>query len=173
MIEAIKKRKSIRKFDSKKVESEKVENMLKAAMRAPSGMNGQPWEFVVVDDEEILQKMKNFSMGTLALETAPMAIVVLEKEVVKRRDMGITFLASQDLGACTENLWLQAIEEGLGAGWMGVCPGSEGQRLLSKILNLPDNVKAYAVMAIGYPAEGVDLEPVDRYDAKRVHYNTY
>lgn len=173
MIEAIRKRKSIREFSNRKVEMEKVGNILKAAMRSPSSMNGQPWEFIVVDDEEVLHRMKKFSMGTRALETAPMAIVVLEREGLKRRDMGITLLATQDLGACTENIWLQAVEEGLGANWMGVIQGSEGQRLLSKVLNLPDNVKAYAVMAIGYPAEGVDIEPVDRFDKTRVHYNRY
>ena len=104
---------------AKKIEKEKVNEILKAAMRAPSGMNAQPWEFIVVDDKETLQKMKAFSMGTRALETAPMAVVVLDKEIEKRMEMGFEFLNPQELGACTENILLQAFEEGLGAGWMG------------------------------------------------------
>ena len=58
------------------------------------------------------------------------------------------------------------------AGW-GVIPGSEGQRILSTVLELPNNVTPYAVIAIGYPAEEADIEPVDRYDKTRVHYNKY
>ena len=71
MIEAIAKRKSIRSFADKKVEAEKIESLLRAAMRAPSGMNGQPWEFVVVDDREVLTAMQKLSPGGRALQTAP------------------------------------------------------------------------------------------------------
>ena len=63
MIKAIAKRKSIRSFMDKKVEPEKVESLLRAAMRAPSGINGQPWEFVVVDEREVLTAMQKLSPG--------------------------------------------------------------------------------------------------------------
>ena len=61
-------------------------------MQAPSGMNRQPWEFVVVKDKEILLEMKKYSVGSRALDTAPMAIVILNREEIKRRDMGISLL---------------------------------------------------------------------------------
>ena len=173
MIGAIAKRKSIRSFADKKVESEKVESLLRAAMRAPSGMNGQPWEFVVVDDRGVLADIQKLSPGARALQTAPLAIVVLEREVPRRIEMGITWLAQQDLGACTENILLQAVEEGLGAGWMGVGPGTPGQAALAELLGLPENVKPYSIVGIGYPAEDADLETVDRFDATRIHYNKY
>ena len=173
MIEAIKNRKSIRKFQNRKVEPEKIESILRAAMQAPSGMNGQPWEFVVVDDADILEKMKEFSMGAHALKSAPMAIVVLKTKIIKRELMGASFLSAQDLGACTENLWLQSVEEGLGASWMGVAPDSKSEAMLSELLNLPNDVKAFAVLAIGYPAEDVDMATEMRYDENRVHYNKY
>ena len=173
MIEAIAKRKCIRSFTDKKVESEKIENLLRAAMRAPSGMNGQPWEFVVVDDKEVLSAMQKLSPGARALLTAPLAIVVLEREIPRRIEMGLTWLAQQDLGACTENILLQAVEEGLGAGWMGVGPGTPGQTALAQLLGLPENVKPYSVVGIGYPAEDADLEAVDRFDVSRIHYNSY
>lgn len=173
MLDAIQKRKSVRKFQDRKVEPEKVENILRAAMQAPSGMNGQPWEFVVVDDADILEKMKKFSMGAHALKAAPMAIVVLKKKIIKRDLMGLSFLSAQDLGACTENLWLQAVEEGLGASWMGVTPDSKSEAILSELLKLPNDVKAFAVLAIGYPAEDMDMGTEMRYDEKRVHHNKY
>ena len=173
MIEAIAKRKSIRNFSDKKVEAEKVESLLRAAMRSPSGINGQPWEFVVVDDPEVLAAMKKASPGGRGLQTAPLAIVVLEKEIPFRVEKGLTWLGTQDLGACTENILLQAVEEGLGAGWMGVGPDTPGQAALSEVLGLPANVKPYSIVGVGYPAEDADLEAEDRFDAGRIHYNKY
>ena len=173
MIEAIAKRKSIRSFADKKVEPEKVESLLRAAMRAPSGINGQPWEFVVVDDKAVLADMLKISPPARGLQTAPVAIVVLEKEIPFRVEKGLDWLTPQDLGACTENILLQAVEEGLGAGWMGVGPGTPGQTALAQLLGLPEGLKPYSIVGIGYPAEDADLEPVDRFDASRVHYNHY
>ena len=173
MINAIAKRKSIRSFTDRPVEPQKVENLLKAAMRAPSGMNGQPWEFIVVDDKNVLSAMQKLSPGGRALQTAPVAIVVLQREIPFRTEKGLTWLTPQDLGACTENILLQAVEEGLGAGWMGVGPDTEGQARLCELFRLPADVKPYSIVGIGYPAEDADLEAVDRFDASRIHYNCY
>ena len=173
MIDAIAKRKSIRSFADKKVEPEKVDSLLRAAMRAPSGINGQPWEFIVVDDRETLTAMQQLCPGGRALQTAPLAIVVLEKEIPFRVEKGLTWLGPQDLGACTENILLQAVEEGLGAGWMGVGPGSPGQAALAELFGPPANVKPYSIVGIGYPAGDADLEAADRFDASRIHYNRY
>ena len=173
MVEAIAKRKSVRSFADKKVEPEKIESLLRAAMRAPSGINGQPWEFVVVDDKEILSTIYQFGPGNRSLLTAPMIIVVLDKEIPFRMEKGLTWLNPQDLAACTQNILLQAVEEGLGAVWMGIGPGTENQRKLGQLLGLPENVKPYSMVSIGYPAEGVDMEVADRFDASRIHYNHY
>lgn len=172
MIEAIAKRKCVRSFTDKKVEPEKVESILRAAMRAPSAMNGQPWEFIVVDDPAVLDKLKTYSPGARALQTAPLAIVVLERQIPRRIEMGMTAMGAHDLGACTENLFLQAVEEGLGVGWMGVM-GEKMQETLRNILGIPENMKAFAVLAVGYPAEGMDLTVEDRFDPSRIHYNSY
>ena len=88
-------------------------------------------------------------------------------------EKGLNWLGAQDLGACTENILLQAVEEDLGAGWTGVGPGTPGQAALAELLGLPENVKPYSIVGIGYPAEDADLEAVDRFDASRIHYNRY
>lgn len=173
LIEAIAKRKSIRKFADKKVEPEKVESLLRAAMRAPSAMNGQPWEFIVVDDPVILQKLKTFSPYAAPLKSAPLAVVILEREMLRRKALGISHMGAHDLGACTENLLLQAVEEGLGAVWMGVMKDEGMQQKLRSILNFPKKRSAFAVIAVGYPAEGVDMTAEDRFDPERIHYNCY
>lgn len=173
MIEAIARRKSIRNFADRKVEPEKVESLLRAAMRAPSAMNGQPWEFVIVDDPEVIQKLKSFSPFARPLKTAPLSIVVLERELLQRKVMGIAHMSAHDLGACTQNILLQAVEEGLGAVWMGVMQDGTMQKKLQEILQLPKGIKAFAVLAVGYPAEGVDMTIADRFEADRVHFNSY
>ena len=173
MIEAIAKRKSIRSFTEQKVAPEKVESLLRAAMRAPSGINGQPWEFVVVDDPQVLNAMQKVSPGGRALQTAALAIVVLQRTIPFRVEKGLDWLTPQDLGACTENILLQVVEEGLGACWMGVGPGTPGQQALGELLRLPEGVKAYSVVGIGYPAADADTESVDRFDPSRIHYNFY
>ena len=60
-----------------------------------------------------------------------------------------------------------------GAGWMGVGPGTPGQAALAELLGLPENVKPYSIVGIGYPAEDADMEAVDRFEANRIHYNKY
>ena len=117
---------------------------------------------MVVDNREGLTAMQKLSPGGRPLQTAPLAM-----------EKGLNWLGAQDLGACTENILLQAVEEGLGAGWMGVGPGTPGQAALAQLLGLPENVKPYSIVGIGYPAEDADLEAVDRFDAGRIHYNKY
>ena len=173
MVEVIAKRKSVRTFADRKVEPEKVDSLLRAAMRAPSGLNGQPWEFVVVDDKEILLTIYQFGPGSRSLLTAPMIIVVLEKQIPFRIEKDLQWLTPQDLAACTQNILLQAVEEGLGAVWMGIGPGTENQRKLGALLGLPENIKPYSMVSVGYPAEGTDMEAPDRYDPSRIHYNHY
>lgn len=173
MIEAIAKRKSVRSFREETVESAKVEALLRAAMRAPSGINHQPWEFLVVDSAEMLTALKNWNPRGKALQSAPLVIVVLEKQIPFRVENDLGWLTAQDLAACTENILLQAVEEGLGAVWMGVGPGTSGQAKLAKLLGLPEAVLPFSMIAVGYPAEDADLEAPDRFDPTRIHYNTY
>lgn len=173
MIAAIAKRKSVRSFAEKKVEPEKIESLLRSAMRAPSAMNGQPWEFIVVDERRILDELKLFSPFARPLKSAPLAIVVLERDTLKRKITGITQLSAHDLGACTQNILLQAVEEGLGAVWLGVTKQEKVQQKLRSILYFPESVSVFAVLAIGYPAEGVDMSVTDRFETERIHYNRY
>lgn len=72
-----------------------------------------------------------------------------------------------------ENIILQSYEEGLSASWITEEPNSKVQRVLSELLNLPDNVKAYSIIAIGYSTKNVDIEAIDCFDEARIHYNKY
>ena len=161
-------RRSVRKYTDQKIEPEKIDRMLRAAMQAPSATNQQPWEFLVIDDKETIVKLADFSQYAKMLPGAPLAMVVLEKQGLRAPRF-----TEQDLGACVQNLMLQAVREGLGTVWMGVGRGSERETFLTEMFNLPETVKPFAVLAIGYPADENANKFVDRYDETRVHYNKY
>ena len=73
------KRRSVRRYTDRKVEKEKIDRMLRAAMQAPSACNQQPWEFLVVEDKATIEKLAKFSPYARMLLEAPLAIVILEK----------------------------------------------------------------------------------------------
>lgn len=167
MIEAIKIRRSIRTYINKTVEEEKIIEILKSAMQAPSSKNSQPWEFVVVDDKDILNKLSKSQHRAKHIKDAPICIVVLGN-----RDR---FLKPgkwmQDLGACTQNLLLEATNQGLASCWAGVFPKTKVVNKVREALNLPENLVPYALISIGYSEEKNEF--IDRFDVEKIHRNTY
>ena len=161
-------RRSVRKFLDKAVEPEVIDRMLRAAMQAPSATNQQPWEFIVIDDRQTIDKLSEFSPYAKMLPGAPLAVVILEKQ-----GMRAPLFTEQDLGAAAQNMMLQLVEDGLGSVWMGVGRGSEREAFLTEMFSLPETVKPFGVFAIGYPADENANKFVDRYEESRVHWNKY
>lgn len=166
---AIFTRRSIRSYQEQAIEPEKIEKLLRAAMQAPSAGNQQPWEFIVVQDKNTLEKLAGVSPYAKPVANAPLAFVLLAN------GEGLRFPEywEQDLSAATQNILLQAVELGLGAVWLGVAPVKERMDYLKDLFNLPEKVKPFCVIALGYPAAGQENKFVDRYDAKRVHYEKW
>ena len=155
---------SVRKYEARPVEREKLEALLRAAMAAPSAGNQQPWEFAVVQDRALLDRLAGASPYAKPLLAAPAGIAVLS------RTQGLRFPEywQQDLGACTQNLLLEAEHQGLGAVWMGIAPLEERMRAVAEILGLGEGLRAFALVAVGYPAE--KAAPHDRFDPSRVQW---
>ena len=167
---AIFKRKSIRKFLDKEIEDEKIERLLKAGMQAPSAINSQPWEFIVVKDKEGIEKIENMSMYSKPAKTSTCCIITLFNNDYTDRFDNYKWV-QQDMGACTQNILLQAVEEGLGAVWLGTYPDMERVNYLKEHFNIPENVYPYSVIVLGYPTEY--YTGTDRFDEDRIHYETY
>ena len=111
---------SIRKYKDQKVEEEKITQMLKAAMAAPSACNQQPWEFYVVTDTEKIKELSQASPYTGCAKGAPLVFVPCYREV------GVApGYYHIDMSAAVENLLLEADHLGLGAVWMGIAPVEE------------------------------------------------
>ena len=154
---------SIRKYQDKPVEPEKIEAILRAAMQAPSAANQQPWEFYVVTDKKKLIELSQVSPYAGMTADAPAAIVP-----VYRKDCIIPAYAEIDLSIAVENMWLETDAQGLGGVWLGIAPIGERMRAVEKILDMPDTLRAFAIFPFGYPAE--ERRQQNRYDAARIHY---
>lgn len=159
---------SVRDYAPGKVEKDKVNRMLEAAMHAPSAKNQQPWEFIVVDDPEYLEQLSKATPYAGPVGRAPLAIVI-----TGNRDlMTVPNMWEQDLAACTENLLLSATSLGLGAVWIGVAPSRERMNAISDIFDLTENLMPFCIVAIGYPKERTEPHK-DRFKPERIHYNGY
>ena len=158
---------SIRSFKNEKVEEEKIEKILRAAMQAPSAGNQQPWEFIVVEDKNTLSNLSDMSPYAKFIKDAPIAIVVLGN--TKRMRFPENWM--QDLGAATENILLEITELGLGGVWATVAPLEDRMNYISDVFSLPENIKPYCVIPIGYPV--LNMKAKDRYDESKIHREEY
>lgn len=156
-------RTSIRKYQDKPVEDEKLELILRAAMAAPSAKNQQPWEFYVVTDREKIVELSKTSPYAAFTDKAGAMIVPCY-----RTDCKIPEYAQIDLSIATENILLEVDSLGLGACWIGICPQEERMTAVEKVLDIPENLRAFSIVAIGYPAE--ERIQQDRYDKSRIHF---
>jgi nitroreductase len=142
VLEAIRTRRAIRRFKPEPVPPELIEKMLEAARWAPSSVNSQPWEFIVITDPVTRKRMSRaFVIGSF-LNEAPLAIAV----VVDRLR---TTLPLQDGTLAAYAIWLAAHDLGLGACWIN--PNIPFG--IRRILDIPFTKKLVTVLAIGYPAE--------------------
>lgn len=161
------KRHSVRRFRDEKVSDEKIENLLKAGMQAPSACNAQPWEFIVVSKAEDKQAISEMHQFAKPAANASHLIITLGN----LNESKVHGMIEQDLGACNENILLQATHEGLGAVWLGFHPIEDRVLKLKEYLDIPDYCIPFSVICVGYPAR--DGEVKLRYDESKVHFDRY
>ncbi len=162
-------RRSVRKFSDKEVEQDKIVELLKAGMQAPSSMNQQAWEFIVVKDKETREKLASFKQGGALVTLCNTVIIVLANE----NKMKAPVMWQQDLGCCAQNIMLEAVNQDLGSVWLGCAPHEDRMKVVSDLFNLPEGVKPYCVLAVGYPQEEDANKFVDRFDESKIHFEKY
>jgi len=168
MLELIFKRRSIRQYTGQPVERERLVQLLRAAMAAPSAVNSQPWEFVVVTSPEGMDKLRKIL--PLGRYNAPSAIVVCGSPIRARNPAGLVFWV-QDCSAAIQNILLAATGMGLGSVWVGVHPVPGLGRQIRNALHIPPYVTPLGVVYVGYPAE--EKASRTRFNESRVHWETY
>ena len=163
-MEEIFKRVSIRKYEDKAVEPEKIEKILQSAMAAPSAGNQQPWEYIVVRDKETIKKLSECSQYAGCAANAPVVIV----PCLKTEGLRFPELGDIDMAITTGYMLLAITSLGLGGVWLGIAPVQERIEKVDAILGIGDKLHAFALVSLGYPAE--DKKQQDRFDKSRIHY---
>jgi nitroreductase len=140
VFEAVRTVLSIRKYQNKPIPAEVVERILEAGRLTASSMNGQPWQFIVVEDPERLQQLARAVRTGPYIVQAPLAIVVVVNKSV---------YAVSDGSRAIQSMILTAWSEGVGSNWVGF------HRMLevSALLGIPDDLEVLAVIPLGYPAQ--------------------
>lgn len=147
-MDIISNRRSIRKYEDRPIEKEKIEKLLRAAMQAPSAVNQQPWEFIVVENKDTLKKLSEMSPYSKMVEGAAAAFVVLANS----DNIKIPTAWQQDMGAAVENLLLEAVHLELGAVWLGVATVEDNINYIKELFDLPETIKPFALIPVGYPS---------------------
>ena len=167
VIDAILKRRSIRRYSGEAVNKSDIRQLLKAAMYAPSARNEQPWHFLVIDDPDLLVRITEIHPYSSMLPGAGLGILVCGDENLEL-SKGYW---SVDCAAATQNILLAAHAIGLGAVWLGVYPREERQGGLRELFRLPDHIHPFALVSVGQPAE---VKPVpERYQEDRIRWNRW
>jgi nitroreductase len=157
-MDLVKQRISVRKYSSKPVSREVIDQCLEAARLAPSACNSQPWSFIVVDDEETKNEIVKKSMSGIYssnkfVMTAPVIIVVITEYSTYLARMGGMLRHIKynliDIGIACEHLVLQAEYMGLGTCWLGWFD----EKAVKKVLGLPKSTKVDVMISLGYPDE--------------------
>ena len=149
-------RRSVRKFADKPIEPDKLHTILEAAMSGPCAVNAREWAFIVVTDREKLAQMAEAN-GRVArmLNQAAAAILVcgdLDRAFPPAPDFwGI------DAAIAAQNMTLAANDLGIGSVWLGTWPDEKRVKRQAAIFQLPETIVPHSILALGYPAEDIDI----------------
>ena len=171
-IELIRKRRSIRRFKQKEIEPEKIELLIEAALRSPSSRSLNPWEFIVVTDKELLEKLsKAKEHGSAFLKGAPLGIVVCADP--ERCDVWV-----EDCSIASIFIQLAAESIGLGSCWIQIRKrmhndSKTAEEYVRELLGIPDRMRVESIIAIGYPDEKKPPHPRESLQYEKVFRNMY
>ena len=152
LFEAIRNRRSIRAFEDKPVSENLIRTLVDAARHAPSAGNIQPWEFIIVRDQQMKRQLSEAALEQSFVADAPIVIVVCadkERSGQGYGNRGVNLYCIQDTAAATQNMLLAAYALGLGSCWVGAFR----EEPISRALNIPAHVRPVAMIPVGYAAE--------------------
>jgi nitroreductase len=145
ILEAIYRRRSIREFTDEEISGEHLHEIVRAGIWAPSGLNNQPWRFVIVKDAAIRSKLAELTKYRHIILAAPALIIVF----VDKQAIYDEVKDHQAAGACLQNMLLAAEALDLGAVWLGQILRNKDQ--VNYILGLSGQYDLMAVVALGHP----------------------
>ncbi len=167
ILNLIKTRRSIRKYKKDALTEDNLKSIIEAAMYAPSARNEQPWHFIIINDRKVLDELTKIHPHAQMLSEAPNAILVCA-DISLERSPGNWPI---DCAAATQNILLSAHAQNIASVWLGVYPRNERMEGLAKYFNLPENIKPFSLVALGFANESI--ETPERYNESRIHSNNW
>lgn len=162
-------RRSIRKFTDQELDDSLINKVISAGMYAPSAANQRPWEFLVIKDAAVKEKISKVSPYAKPALRAPVVLILLGN----MDNLTFPQYWEQDMSACTQNILLECTDLGLGAVWLGVAPEKDRMDYIKDLFSLPVNVRPFSIIPIGYPETDSENSPVDRDEPEKIHRETY
>lgn len=160
-------RRSIREFTTEIPSHETLIKCIRAAMYAPSARNQQPWQFMIIDDRNVMDKLSEVSENLRLIKILPVIIGVFADSTFDKTPNYWV----QDCAAATQNILLAAHALEIGSVWMGVYPREDRYIPVKQVLNLPENITPFSFVGIGYPIEKPILP--ERFHPERIKYNEW
>ncbi len=168
----IQKRRSIRRFLAKPVEGEKIEMLIEAALRAPSSRGLNPWEFIVVTERDLMEKLSSVKTdGSEFLKNAPLGIVVCA-------DAGKCDVWVEDCSIASTFIFLASESIGLRSCWIQIRERMHNETTTSEayvaeVLDIPSRLKVESIIAVGYPDEKKPPHKKEELQYEKVYLNQY
>lgn len=175
LMEGLLTRRSIRKYQDKPIDKNTLEEIIKAAQYSPTAHNRQPWEFLVVDDKEVLANLRHIQRWTSFAKDAACVIFVcgdVDRSFNRDKEDEKWSFIDVDCAIATENLMLAAWSKGIGTCYCGAAPMQKVVDTLKDYLKLPENIRPFAIVPMGYPAED-PKQPEDRYNPDKIHWGKW
>jgi nitroreductase len=168
----IQQRRSIRKFSDRRLEDEKIDALMEAALLSPSSMGTNPWEFIVVTKRELLEKLSTAKPhGATFLKNAALGIAVCA-------DPAKSTVWVEDAAIASIYIHLAAESLGLGSCWIQIRErmhdqSKSSEAYISELLSIPKNMKVESIVAVGYPGEKKAPHGKEGLQYQKVHRESY
>jgi nitroreductase len=170
--ELAEKRRSVRVYDKRPVETGKIDAIIEAALRSPTGKAARPWAFVVVTDKTLLEKLSVAKpQGAAFVKDAPVAVVVCG-------DPSASGLWIEDCSIAAVTMQYAALALGLGSRWAQMRGNNFNEattstQYIAEFLGLPESLTVECIIAIGYPGEEMVPYKKDVLRFDKVSYNLF
>lgn len=169
-LETMRARRTIRKYTDEKLSDDQINELLLAAMYAPSAWGKKSWEFIVVEDEDLRKELSALTPYASQARSAPVNIVVMSNKQTSSNWI-------EDSAIAAEHIILAAAKLGLGTSWVQVRGmkhnGLDAESYLKEMLGIPENYGVCCMVTVGYPAEEKSAHREGEFEEEKVHYNRF
>ncbi len=163
-LELCRSRRSIRAYQAKDVEKDKLERILQCALMSPSGKRMNPWEFYVTSNREVIDRLVDCKQaGAVMLKTAPVVVAVAV-------DTTLIDTWQMDGAIAAHNLLLAAEDEGLGSCWCHIYKRDNAEQVVKQVMNIPEHLTVMCLITIGYKNEERKQYELDKLNYQKLHY---